>query len=216
MPCWSWRYCPFNPPTTTRVKISQQFSYTSWGQSSALKSQTMSNLTCNKYIYRSKWVDCFCLVLFRMVKMTVKSSQKCPWVHVWVNSKKRQLTDFDLYSNFQLKCLNSRKVKTNKQTLKQTDHNPTDRQTDRFKQTLPALFSYVFQWWTPFRWCCAPVNAEYQLHEAETRTPVTAVTLWWYLLCTTLTLQSRLPANLEWCHYGLTMGEVVRIPVRLW
>ena len=45
--------------------------------------------------------------------MTVKSSQKCPCVHIWVNSKttkKGQLTDFDLYSNFQLKCLNSRRV----------------------------------------------------------------------------------------------------------
>ena len=34
--------------------------------------------------------------------MTVKSSQKFPCVHIWVNSQKGQLTDFDLY-NFQLK-----------------------------------------------------------------------------------------------------------------
>ena len=42
-----------------------------------------------------------------MVKITVKISQKCPCVHICVNSQNMQLTDFDLYSNFQLKCLNS-------------------------------------------------------------------------------------------------------------
>ena len=42
--------------------------------------------------------------------MTVKTSQKCPCVHIWVNSQNRQLTGFDLYSYFQLKCLNSRRV----------------------------------------------------------------------------------------------------------
>ena len=42
--------------------------------------------------------------------MTVKNSQKCPCVHIWVNSQNRQLTGFDLGSNFQLKCLNSRRV----------------------------------------------------------------------------------------------------------
>ena len=29
--------------------------------------------------------------------MTVKTSQKCPCVHIRVNSQNRQLTDFDLY-----------------------------------------------------------------------------------------------------------------------
>ena len=42
--------------------------------------------------------------------MTVKTSQKCPCVHIWVNSQNRQLTGFDPYSNFQLKCLNNRRV----------------------------------------------------------------------------------------------------------
>ena len=40
--------------------------------------------------------------------MTVKIRQKCPCVHIWVNSQKRQLTDFDLYSNFRLKCLKNK------------------------------------------------------------------------------------------------------------
>ena len=62
------------------------------------------------YINRLKWVDCFWLVLFRVVKMTVKTSQKCPCVHIWFNSQNRQLTGFDPYSNFWLKCSNSRRV----------------------------------------------------------------------------------------------------------
>ena len=44
-----------HPPTTTRVKISQNVDIhvcTSQGLSRALKSQTLSNLTCSKYIYR--------------------------------------------------------------------------------------------------------------------------------------------------------------------
>ena len=43
-----------NPPTTTRVKISQYVDILCQGISNALKSQTPSNLTCSKYIYRSK------------------------------------------------------------------------------------------------------------------------------------------------------------------
>ena len=43
--------------------------------------------------------------------MTVKTSQKCPSVHIWVNSQNRQLTDFDLYSYLPLKCSCSRRVK---------------------------------------------------------------------------------------------------------
>ena len=43
--------------------------------------------------------------------MTGKISRKSPRVHIWVNSQNRQLTGFDLDSNFQLKCLNSRRVK---------------------------------------------------------------------------------------------------------
>ena len=35
-----------------------------------------SALKCSKYIYRSKWVNCFCLVLLRVVKMTVKITVK--------------------------------------------------------------------------------------------------------------------------------------------
>ena len=37
--------------------------------------------------------------------MTVKTSQKCPCVQIWVNSQNRQLTDFDLDSNLPLKCI---------------------------------------------------------------------------------------------------------------
>ena len=32
------------------------------------------------------------------LNMMVKTSQKCPRVHIWVNSQNRQLTDFD-YKN---------------------------------------------------------------------------------------------------------------------
>ena len=35
--------------------------------------------------------------------MTVNTSQKCPCVHIWVNSQNRQLTGFDLYSYLPLK-----------------------------------------------------------------------------------------------------------------
>ena len=38
------------------------------------------------------------LVLSRVVKMTVKTSQKCPCVHSWFNSQTRQLAGFDHYS----------------------------------------------------------------------------------------------------------------------
>ena len=44
-----------------------------------------------------------CLVLFRVVKMTVKTSQKLPCVHIWVYSQNRQLADFDPYSDLPLK-----------------------------------------------------------------------------------------------------------------
>ena len=33
--------------------------------------------------------------MLRVVKMTVKTSQKCPFVHISVNSQNRQLTSFD-------------------------------------------------------------------------------------------------------------------------
>ena len=47
--------------------------------------------------------------MFRGGQMTVKTSQKCPCAHLGQQSK--QAVDwFDLYSNFQLKCLNSRRV----------------------------------------------------------------------------------------------------------
>ena len=78
--------------------------------------QTLSNLMCSKYIYRSKWVDRFdwwkhCLVLLRVVKMTVKTSKKCPYmyVHIWVDSQNCQLTDFDHYSYVPLKFSCSRR-----------------------------------------------------------------------------------------------------------
>ena len=45
-----------------------------------------------------------------MVKIKVKSSQKCSCVHIWVNCQNRQLSDFDLYSNFPLKRSNSRRI----------------------------------------------------------------------------------------------------------
>ena len=51
-----------NPPTTTAmVKISQNVDILPKVYLVHLKSQTLSNLTCSKYIYRSKWVDCFLL-----------------------------------------------------------------------------------------------------------------------------------------------------------
>ena len=82
-----------------------------------------------------EWNEKHCLVLFRMVKMTVKNSQKCRCVHIWVNSQNRQLTGFDLYSNFQLKCLNSRRVYMN------FHHNCCSR----FEQiTINDYRSYVF------------------------------------------------------------------------
>ena len=107
------------PPTTTttRVKISQHFDIhcTSQGLSSALKRQRLSNLTRSKSIYRSKWVDCFWPVkalsgIVQDGQNDSKKQSKCPCVHIWVNSKKRQLTGFDLYSNFWQKCSNSRRV----------------------------------------------------------------------------------------------------------
>ena len=51
------------PPTaTTRVQNYSKCWETCQGISSALKSQTLPNLTCSKYIYRSKWTDLFWLV----------------------------------------------------------------------------------------------------------------------------------------------------------
>ena len=32
--------------------------------------------------------------------MTVKTSQKCPCVHIWVNSQNRQMTGFDHYYSY--------------------------------------------------------------------------------------------------------------------
>ena len=69
--------------------------YTSQGPSRAFKRQTLSNLTCSKYIYRSKWVNRFWLV--KALSGIVQGGQ---------NDSK------NLYSAFQLKCLNSRRVKT--------------------------------------------------------------------------------------------------------
>ena len=91
--------------------------YTSQGLSIAFKSQTLSNLTCSTYIYRSKWVDRFWLVkalsgIVQGGQNYSKKQSKCPCVHILVNSKKRQLTGFDLYSNFWLKCSNSTRVNT--------------------------------------------------------------------------------------------------------
>ena len=51
-----------------------------------------------------------CLVLLRVVKMKVKTSHKCPCVHIWVNSQNRQLTGFDHYSYLPLKFGYSRRV----------------------------------------------------------------------------------------------------------
>ena len=41
--------------------------------------------------------------------MTVKPVKNA-CVHIWVNNQNRQLTGFDPYSNFQIKCLNSRRI----------------------------------------------------------------------------------------------------------
>ena len=48
-----------NPLTTTRVKISRNVDILPKVYLSALKSKTVSNLACSKYIYRSKCVDHF-------------------------------------------------------------------------------------------------------------------------------------------------------------
>ena len=108
-------YFLVNPPTTARVKISQNVDILSKVYLVHLKvkhCQTLCVVSTFTGKNESTVFDWYkhCLVLFRVVKMTVKTSQKCPSVHIWVNSQNRQLTGFDLYSNFQLKCLNSRRV----------------------------------------------------------------------------------------------------------
>ena len=47
-----------NPSVTARVKISQNVDILA-DIYSALKNRTLSNLTCSKYIYRSKLINCF-------------------------------------------------------------------------------------------------------------------------------------------------------------
>ena len=42
--------------------------------------------------------------------MTVKTSKKLPFVHIWVNSQNDKLTDFDPYSYLPLKFSYSRRV----------------------------------------------------------------------------------------------------------
>ena len=80
-----------------------------WG-SKSVKSQTLSNLNCSKYIYilQVKMSRPFLTgknspLLLRVVKITVKTSQKCPRVHIWVNSQNSQLTGFDQCSYLPLK-----------------------------------------------------------------------------------------------------------------
>ena len=90
--------------------------WSSQGLSRALESQTLPNLACSKYIYRSKWVNRFWLVkaLSGIVQDGQNESKKTvkngPCVHIWDNIQNRQLTGFDLDSNFQLKCPNIRRV----------------------------------------------------------------------------------------------------------
>ena len=56
-------FSSFNSPSYYHKGQNQsKFWYTSQGLAIAFKSQTLSNLTCSTYIYRSKWVDHFWLV----------------------------------------------------------------------------------------------------------------------------------------------------------
>ena len=70
--------------------------------SSALKSRTLSNFTCSKYIYRSKWVGHFWLV--KALSCTCRSKwqstpvNNAPVCTVGSTVKNSQLTDFDHYS----------------------------------------------------------------------------------------------------------------------
>ena len=104
-----------NPSMTARVKISKKYWYTWQGISTALESQTLSNLTCSKYIYRLKWVDRFWLVkaLSGIVQGGQNDSKNqaknAPCVHIWVNSQNRQLTGFYHDSYLPLKFSYSRR-----------------------------------------------------------------------------------------------------------
>ena len=65
------------------------------------------------------------ILLFRVFKMTVKTSQKCACVHIWVNSQNRQLTGFDLYSYLPLMCSYSRRVNLLKPFFSNPDQSPS-------------------------------------------------------------------------------------------
>ena len=55
-------FVDFKPSYYCKGQNQSKYWYTSQGLSRALKSQILPNLTCSKYIYRSKWVDRFWLV----------------------------------------------------------------------------------------------------------------------------------------------------------
>ena len=78
-----------------------------------LKCQTLSNLTCVHLRVKMSWPFLSCIV--QCGQNDRKTSQKCPCVHIWVNSQNSQLTDFDhysyMYKYLPLKFSCSRRVK---------------------------------------------------------------------------------------------------------
>ena len=91
---------------TTRVKISQHFDILAKVYLVHLKVEHCQALR----VVSTFTGHLHCLVLLRVVKITVKTSLKCPCVHIWVNSQKSQLTDFDHYSYLPLKFSYSQRV----------------------------------------------------------------------------------------------------------
>ena len=84
-----------HPSMTAKVKISQNVDILAKVYLVHL-SQTLSNLTCTKYIYRLKWVDNFWLVkalsnIVQNGQNDSKNQSKCPCVHILVNSQSRLL-----------------------------------------------------------------------------------------------------------------------------
>ena len=105
-----------NPPMTVKVKISQNVDILVKVYLVHFKSQTLSNLMCSKYIYRSKWVDHFWWVkalscIIEGGQNDSKNQSKMPlWAHLCHQSK--QAVDcFDHYSNLPLKFSYSRRVR---------------------------------------------------------------------------------------------------------
>ena len=114
-------FCGLDPPMTARVKISHNVDISSTlGISSTLKSRTLSNLMCSKYIYRSKWVNRFWLekALSCRVEGGQNDSQnqsKMPLcAHLGQQSKKCSWLVFEHDSYLPLKFSYSRRVSKRK------------------------------------------------------------------------------------------------------